>query len=153
MPLTRAQYQILHVAKRQCDLTDDAYRTILRSTAKVFSAKDLDNSGFEQVMAVMEVQGFVDSVHGDGYWTRKSEQRTSGLANERQIDLINRLAKSCRYCVPAQCEKFSKGRTPYPKKLTSGEAWKLIEMMKAANARNSRTPITEDQHAQPSLPF
>jgi hypothetical protein len=155
MPLQKNQYSILHIAKKQCGLSDDAYRMVLKNTGGAYSATQLDNASFERVMAVMESQGFIDSVHGAGYWTSKSGQRGSGMANERTVDHIVRLAKSCRYCVPAMCEKFSGGRTPYPEKLSSGEAWKLIEMMKAANGREAarQQKIMEDNRAQQALPF
>lgn len=154
MPLQKNQYANLRVARQQLKLTEEQYRMVLKNTGGAHSAKDLNNATFEAVMAVFEAQGFKDS-KGEMYWTRKSEQRATGASNERQVYLIERLAKACRYSVPSMCEKFSGGRTPFPEKLTSSEAWKLIEMMKAANAREAarQEKIMEDDRAQQALPF
>jgi hypothetical protein len=63
---------------------------------------------------------------------------------------IRELAKVQRYDLAAQCLKFSGGRTDQPEKLAPREAWKLIEMFKAAASREASHRFTEDR-SQPAL--
>lgn len=116
-------------------LNDGQYRTLLRTVAGVSSSKELDNRGLEAVMAVFEELGFVDRVHGVGYWGRASGRRL--------IHYVKRLAGDSRYNLAALVLKFSGGRTDNPDKLLPREAWKLVEMLKASNARESHHVQTE----------
>jgi hypothetical protein len=60
-----------------CNLTDQAYRTLLRSVAGVESCKDLSNAGVEDVMAILEGQGFDSHPGGKTYWRDKVDRRGS----------------------------------------------------------------------------
>ena len=48
--LSRQKLSIIHVAKAQLDMSEEAYRELLRSEGGVISSKDLDAAGFERVM-------------------------------------------------------------------------------------------------------
>lgn len=111
---------------------------ILRNTGRVASSKDLDNAGVEDVMAVFEDMGFDSHPRGKTYWRDKVKRRASGRGGERQVDLIRRLAAGHRYSLEALCLRFSGQRTENVEKLTSREAWSLIEMLKATAAREAR---------------
>jgi hypothetical protein len=168
--MTPQQLKLIHIAARQVGLIDgrdDArYRLLLKSTGSVESAKQLDNASFEDVMAVMEDMGFsrerqfhLDkaSFSGGGgsatkmqstYWRDKVAAR-GRFANARMLHLIIELAAAPaqRYELAALVSQFSAGRTREVGKLTPQEAWKLIEMLKAAAARES----AREQHPQPKL--
>lgn len=49
---------MIHVAKKQLALDDDAYRDMLWSVARVRSAADLDAAGREAVIAHLKARGF-----------------------------------------------------------------------------------------------
>lgn len=48
----------IHIAKKQLNLTDEDYRTILQSKGGVSSSKDLDHAGRERVLAYFQKLGF-----------------------------------------------------------------------------------------------
>jgi hypothetical protein len=81
--MSPAQLKMIHVAKRQACLTDDAYRTILRTVGGVESSKDLTQGTFEEVMAILE------ETHGQGtYWRDRSR---GFFANPRMVHKIGEL--------------------------------------------------------------
>lgn len=49
---------MIHVAKKQLRLDDDAYRAMLWSVARVNSAADLDAAGRERVIEHLKARGF-----------------------------------------------------------------------------------------------
>lgn len=48
----------IHIAKKQFNLADEDYRTILASKGGVTSSKDLDFAGRERVLAYFQTMGF-----------------------------------------------------------------------------------------------
>lgn len=79
---------LLHVAKKQLGLDDDSYRDILRRTAGVDSAADLDEIGFFHVIKHLTVLGFRST------WTKRTFGNRPGMASPSQIELMRRLWKS-----------------------------------------------------------
>src|SRR6266487_463740 len=132
---TREQVITIQTARRALNLSEAAYRMLLKNVAKVESSKQLDNRGIEDVMAVFEDMGFDRHPGGRTYWRDKVANRSSKV-NERQIRLIEMLSQGGRYCLPALVERFSAGRTASVIELTPGEAWKLTEMLKSAKQRD-----------------
>jgi hypothetical protein len=107
---TRPQIIAIQKARRQLQLNEAQYRTLLWNTAGVESSKDLDNAGVEDVMAVLEDLGFDSHPGGKTYWRDKVARRGS-RANERVVHKINELAAQSRYDLAALCERFSQGRS------------------------------------------
>jgi len=75
MPLPRSKIAVLHVAKKQLGLNDDAWRDLLARVAGVTSSTDLDEHGFEGMMQVLESAGF------------KSDFAKENLGNLRRWDM------------------------------------------------------------------
>ena len=153
--ITHRQLYLIHKAARAVNLIDadkneQRYRMLLKNTAGVDSAKDLNQAQFEDVMAVLEDEGF----RGGGsptYWRDKVAARGS-QANARQLKLINDLhAANPRYALAALCKRFSSDRVDRPERLYPREAWKLIEMLKASNAREAAPTLTRRRAEQPVL--
>lgn len=142
--MTKSQLILIHTAKRQLGLTDDAYRTVLRSVAHVESSKDLTNKTFEQVMAVMEAQGFRTTGRPDDYWQGKAGGVASGQlpvasCDVRQVHLIRTLhAATPGYKLPGLVRRFSHDRTDQEDQLNAREAAQLIEMLKAVGKRTDK---------------
>jgi hypothetical protein len=155
MPITQRQIILVHKAKQHLGLEDAQYRTVLRNAAGVETSKDLTQQAFEDVMAVLEDSGFQDPSDPER-WRRKVEQRGS-RPTARQLFLIRQVAPQQRYTLEALCQRFSAGRTDRPERLTPREAWKLIEMLKAAAAREAngppppKTPAPTPAESTPSL--
>jgi hypothetical protein len=130
---TALQIKLVQIARRQAGLEEGQYRTILRSVAGVDSCTKLSQEGFEDVMAVIESCGFTDRTHGAGYWQRKSGD------GSRRVWKIHQLAEESRYELAALCRRFSGDRTDAVEQLLPREQWMLIEMLKAAAGRETRT--------------
>lgn len=48
--MDRKKLALIHIVKKELQLTDEEYRSILKSTAGIESAKDLDDAGFRKLM-------------------------------------------------------------------------------------------------------
>lgn len=59
--------KLIHVARRELELTEDAYREILRHHGGVESAKDLDDDGFKRV---------IDCFRALGFWIKRKWEQT-----------------------------------------------------------------------------
>lgn len=88
MALTRKQIALIHVAKTRLGLDDDDYRAVLRGEAGVGSSRDLDNDGFDAVMARFRALGFRPTAtpptygHRDGMATPAQAAYIRSLWNE-----------------------------------------------------------------------
>jgi hypothetical protein len=135
---TRDQLGTIHRGAQAVGLIvkgDDArYRLLLQNLAGVTSAKDLDNRGVEDVMAVFEDMGFQGHPGGPDYWRRKVRERGS-LCGARMAYRIRERAAAQRYDLAAMVRRFSDGRTDDVEQLHPREAWKLIEGLKAICTR------------------
>jgi hypothetical protein len=137
MSITAKQSKLIHMACNRAGLDDAQYRVLLHNTARVASSKDLDQRGFEDVMAVLEdYENRGGDTGGNTYWRDKVATRGT-RNNERMLHLIRELAVNQRYDLAAMCQRFSRGRTDQADQLNSREQWKLIEMLKAAVNRDA----------------
>jgi hypothetical protein len=131
--LTTKQLRVIHVMRKDADLNDAQYRTVLRSVAGVSSSKDLDQEGFERTMAAMEGYGGDDRC--GTYWRDRQAAR-EGLCGERAFFKIRQLIPHQRYSLESLVWRFSEGRSEDPRCLQPREAWNLIEMLKAVIERD-----------------
>lgn len=76
---------ILHIAKQQLRMADADYRALLQNEACVRSSRDLDDAGFEKVMAAFERLGFRRTTG------RAQKTRREGFATPAQIGKIRSL--------------------------------------------------------------
>jgi hypothetical protein len=88
MTLTNQQKAVIHVAKGQLHMADEDYRAMLMRIAGVTTSNDLDEDGFEKVMAEFERLGF-RSVR-----SRTPASRREGMASPAQIGKIRSLWKA-----------------------------------------------------------
>ena len=82
---SRKQLALVHIAKKQLGLTEEAYRSILYHLGDVETSKDLDQVGFELVMQYMAALGFRSEFTDKFYGYRP------GMATPAQVTLIRRL--------------------------------------------------------------
>lgn len=131
---TPLQLKLIHVAARQVGLNDAAYRVLLRNVADAKSAKDLGQAEYEDVMAVMEDQGFRTLGQPDDYWRGKVRRRDFE-AGPRMVRKIEAMAAETNYKVAGLCMRFSLGRTDRVEQLSPLEAYNAVEMLKAVIER------------------
>ena len=100
---SREQLQLIHAAVRQVGLSDPQYRVLLDNVAGVSSSKQLTNSSFEDVMAVLEDMGFRDH-RGETRW-RDLVARRGTHVSERMVRKIHALSAESgpRYPLDALC--------------------------------------------------
>lgn len=72
----------IHIAKKQLELDDETYRSMLWTVARVTSSKDLDQGGRRALLAHLRARGFKD---------QKPARKTSG--RPRNIDNSAQLGK------------------------------------------------------------
>lgn len=85
MTLTRKQFGLIHVARKQLGLEDLMYRAVLYKCGGVYSATDLDERGFGAVMEYFAFMGFRSTSRKGPYGHRP------GMATPGQIDMIRKL--------------------------------------------------------------
>jgi len=117
MTLDHKKLAVIHIVKRELDLSDDDYRDILERETGVRSAKDLDEKGFRRLMRAFAASGYYRiNKHG---LTLRQKMYIGHLADDLGWDeehLKNFLGK---YYHKQEIEK-----------LTKGEASKVIESLK-----------------------
>ena len=89
MSLSNKQKSVIHVAKNQLGLDDEAYRDALFAYGGTRSSKDLNYKGFKAVMKHFENCGFKNS-RGQGLGIRGLSHLDNrpGMANSKQIKKI-----------------------------------------------------------------
>lgn len=86
--IERKKLALVHLAKKTLDMHDDDYRALLKRTAGVESAKDLDSNGFAAVMVDFGKLGFESTAARE---KRKAPYRAGGHATYAQCAYIRRL--------------------------------------------------------------
>ena len=85
MALSRKQLSVVHIAKKQLNLAENDYRSLLNRIGQVDSSKDLDQIGFEAVMQYLCALGFESEFAKNFYGHRP------GMASPKQVGLIRQL--------------------------------------------------------------
>ena len=138
--LTALELKFVHIAYRQAGLDEEQYRMVLRSVAGVASAKELNQTGMENVMAVFEDSGFRHAGKPDDYWRMKVALRGS-YCGARMAHKIEGLAAGQKYDLAGLCRRVSKDRVCRVDKLSPREGLAMIEMLKAICRREEAVQI------------
>ena len=139
---TALQLRLLHLAARQAGLDETDYRLVLKNCAGVASSKNLDQAGFEDVLALFEERGYRDAGKPEDYWRSKVATRGS-LCGARMEFKINELAGKQTYALSGLRRRFSNERTERVDRLSSGEAYRLVEALKEIIEREAATPAAQ----------
>lgn len=83
--LTGKRLQLIAVAKKRLAMVDEDYRGLLLEYGGVTSARDLDERGFDAVMARFRFLGFTSDHYKAGFGAR------IGMATPHQLKLIRNL--------------------------------------------------------------
>ena len=132
MAITKKQTAIIHVAKKQLHLDDEAYRAILQKIAKVSSSSELSDKSFRTLMKHFETLGF-QSTNPD------FKARNRNMATQQQINFIEGLWQDY---TDGCGTPFTLGRwlertfkVSHARFLTKYKAQKAITALKAMNRR------------------
>jgi hypothetical protein len=87
MSISKERKAVVHVAKYQLQMADEAYRALLARAAGVTSSVQLDERGFEALMAEFERLGFRSMK------SRAQPGRRAGMATPPQLAKIHGLWK------------------------------------------------------------
>lgn len=87
MAISSRKIAVLHVAKAQLGLDDDAYRRILREEAGATSARQLTDVGFDTVMRRFQMLGFRSTMQ------RRDFGERPGMATPKQVNFIRAMWK------------------------------------------------------------
>lgn len=136
--LTKPQTILIHTAVRALRMPDASYRQILANIAHVSSSTQLDNAGFEDVMAVLEDQGWRMPGRPADHFRNKVKLRGT-FCGERAVFKVRELIAGSRYRLEGLVRRFSHNRTDQVSKLSPAQAHQLIEMLKASAGRPERS--------------
>lgn len=128
MPMSNKQLAMIHATKHNLGLEDFEYRGMLHQVAGVTSAKQLDQKGFERVMAWFERKGG----RSGQLFQRAAE---SIYCSTRQIREMELLAAGRAELLASLTTKMSRGTASNPTKLRPWQAGKVIEALKAITVR------------------
>lgn len=158
--MTNRQLQIIHTAKRSLGYEDADYRLVLKNIAGVQSSKQLDQKGFELVMAFFESVGFEYKAHGahsvgspserqQTYWQSKAD-RQPRYVSERELRMIEQLQNQSPYKPESMVRRMSNGRTDRVTELYPKEGYALIEALKKIVDReaNKRSTTENTDHTE-----
>ncbi len=85
--MNNKQLAVIHVAKKELGLDDDAYRAALLAHGGVDSARDLDREGFQAVMKHFAASGFKSrGTASRARW--KPPKMGPGMASDGQVKMI-----------------------------------------------------------------
>jgi hypothetical protein len=149
--MTHPQLQIIHQVKRQLGYDDAEYRMVLRNFGQVESSKDLDNYGFERVMAFFESVG-AKLTNSPGYWAAKVARQRNMLISERQVRHIEAMAADYAKArgwdstdfLGGFIHRMTQGRTARIDHLKQYEAHNLTEALKKMQERIAETVGSEE---------
>lgn len=161
--MTKEQIRAIKAMQRRAQLDDPAYRLVLANVAGVTTCKDLDNAGFEDVMAVMEDWAAQREGDSGSYWRDKVARRGS-RGTERMIWKIRELhgqyeelrgLDDTHYELGGLAARVSKQRTSDLAQLTPRECWNLIEALKDIIERLSGAdaPVGRPSNSLEPAPF
>jgi len=125
---------LVHVARKQCGLDDDAYRDLLEGAAGKRSSVDLTYADLDNVLAAFANLGF----HTPGSHTRAAATAKPRWATEAQLELIRNLwAQAADYPNDAGLAAFLQHRFNVARvgDLTFGAASRVVEALKAMKKR------------------
>ncbi len=85
--MNNKQLAVIHVAKKELGLDDDAYRASLLAHGGVDSARELDREGFQAVMKHFEASGFKSKKKKPKPYI-KPPKMGPGMATDEEVRLI-----------------------------------------------------------------
>lgn len=162
--ITPQQIKTIHVASGRAGQNRQQYEMLLANVAKVKSCKQLDQTGFEDCMAVLE--DLAGGLGSEPYFWRRIVERRGAFANSRMVHKINELYSNLQeatgledthYELTGLVARVCQNRTTAAADLTPGEAWRLIEQLKKMIARldkpDSDHATINQHHALSEAPF
>lgn len=134
-PLTGKQKALLHTARRQLGLDEDAYRDLLEAHAGVRSSNELTQRTFDRVLAHLQSSGF--AVKPAPRYQRTLPEESGTVPTPAQLHQLRTLFRELELATEGQralCQRTIKA--PWPQ--TQSSASKMIECCKAMLSRRRK---------------
>ena len=148
--ISSQKLKLIHVAQRQLELPEEAYREILRHHGGVESSKDLDDDGFKRVLDCMKALGFCVRRR----WEQTAPRDPGALPTPGQLKLLAHLWDDLgEYLQGVEDISFRRGfyvrlKIPALGPQSRGEASTVIEIIKERLAREMRKAAADRNEAQ-----
>lgn len=135
--INKKQIQLIHIAKIQLGLSDEEYRSILmeRYRGCFGSCKDLSYDEATDLINYFKTLGFKITKR---YKRRELSPNVIALVSEQQLRLIEHLKADIRWHVHDGFYRWIKAFLKKDKIITSKDAFKVIEALKAMKARQQK---------------
>lgn len=130
--MTAKKLAVLRVAKAQLRLDDDNYRAVLKVHGGVESATELDDAGFDAVMARFRELGFTSTARQK--WFKPARQDAEALVTPGQQKRLEELFGRLEWPLARQ-QGFNRRMCKKAWPQTRAEANRVVEALKAMTAR------------------
>jgi hypothetical protein len=137
--LSPKKVALLHVARKQLALSEENYRAILFGHGNCESSADLDELGFELVMAHMNALGFRST------WTKRSFGNRAGMASPSQIGLMRKYWSA--YRGPGDPDENETGLNAWLTKYHKVSALRFVTAAKANAVMRALREMAERKQA------
>lgn len=135
-PVTKQQQALLHVAKKELQLADEDYQSVLLLYGGVESSKYMTQEGFKRVMNHFEWLGFTSTAAARPY--KAPRRDPAGIPYPAQLQMIQSLFDQLGWPEGERqrgfCQRVIKKSWPQ----TRNEANKILEGLKAILARQKK---------------
>ncbi len=145
MGLSRKQLALIHIAKKELNLTDDYYRMMLQRVGGVDSSKDLNYPGFRKLMRLFRDLGWKGTGQRDEYRSVKGERMVSPGQIKKIWKLWFLWVGDGNPTAKQQLRKFlfARFKVSDVRWLTYKKAYQVIEAIKAMLARRDADARTK----------
>jgi len=151
------QKKIIHIAKSQLKLDDEAYRSMLRQLFDVATCKDLTMAQADTLIKEFEKLGFVRTGGSarrpkwNNSMRRPKAPNIIDLASPQILDMINRVSKDIRWNHQDGLVLWMKKRMGMTSIRTMAEANKVLEGLKAMKKWQQKKgePVVSVARAEP----
>lgn len=141
--ITVSQIALVHVAKRELNLDEEDYRSMLRYNGGVESANKLTPEGFKWVMKAFERMGFRSTNYQPQFAPGRD---AAGLPYPAQLRRLDQLFLKLNFKEPERQQGFCRRVIKKPWPQTREEANKVFEGLKAMAARGYKRKERTDSH-------
>lgn len=128
--VTAQQIKLLQIARRELGMEEQDYRNTLGIYGGVASSKQLDQAGFERIMARLKALGFTPQLKPRAKTRHYPDEPPSVMQNQRILELYKSLGWDAKRYQGFHKKRF---QSLWPK--TREEAQKLIETLKGMEGR------------------
>lgn len=145
------EIRLIQIGKRQLDMAEEAYRTMLWTVARVHSSTELDHAGRQKVLAHLQACGFTPKAR-PGQQNRHTAERPRTFDSEdrrkqwRKVEaLLTKARRPWAYAAGMAKRMFALDSLDF---CTPEHLQKLIAALEYDKQRTGKNPNGGNPHAQ-----